>query len=148
MAAILSVVSGVIGAIGSMQAANAQAAAANTQAAIAERNKRTVLAQADAEAVDKTRENRRQLATVRAAYGASGIDLAGTPLDVLEDSASELQYDVSKIRYQGELRAIGYQDEAMLKRMEAKQAKASGPISAVGKLFGGFSSAGSSLMRT
>lgn len=147
MAAALSIVGGVISAIGAISAANAQARAAEYNAQVAERNRIAILAQADNEAIDKTRENERRLAVVRAAYGKAGIDLAGSPLDVIQDTAIEQQLDVSRIRYEGELKAIGQQDQATLYRMEASNARTAGSISAVGALFGGFSNAGVSLLR-
>lgn len=156
----IGLIGGIMSGITGMMAAQAQgeaaAAAANQNAQIAEynrqvaeRNKATALAEADAEARDVSRENRRTMASIRAAYGASGLALEGSPLDVMEDTALEQELDVAKTRYKGQLRAIGYQDEAAnykmkaeLHRMEAASAARSSRISAVGALFSSLGSIG------
>lgn len=147
MAAVLSVVGAVVGAIGQIAAANAQARAAEYNQQVAERNKLAILAQTDEEAADQARENRRNLGTIRAAYGAAGIDLAGSPLDVIQDTAIEGATDVARVQYEGKLRAIDQQDKATLAGMEAKADRTAGMFSAVGTLFGGFANAGVTLAR-
>jgi hypothetical protein len=148
VAAAFSIIGGVIGMLGALQAAEAQKQAALYNAAVEERNRLAVLAQADSEAISQSRENQRRLGTIRAAYGKSGIDLAGSPLDVIQDTAIEQEFDIANIRYAGEVKAIGHEDAATLARMEAKNATTAGMFSAAGALFGGFSQAGVSLMRT
>lgn len=147
VSAAVSIIGGVVGAIGAMQQANAQARAAEYNAKVAERNRLAILDQTDHEAADAGLENRRRMSAIRSQYGASGIELAGSPLDVLTDTAIEQEYDVKKIRYSGQLEAIGKTDEANLYRMEAKSARAAGGISAVGAFLGGVSQAGRSLMK-
>jgi hypothetical protein len=148
VAVALAIVGGVVSAIGAIQSANAQAAAAEYNAKVQERNRLAVLAQADAEASDKIRENKRINSRIRAQYGAAGIEMAGSPLDVIEDTAIEEELDVRRIRYAGELEGIQRRDQANLYRMEAKAAKTAGMFSAVGNILGGFRQAyaGSSLM--
>lgn len=162
LAIIGAIGSSVLGAVGAMQEAGAKAAAAETNANIADYNKQVAdrnrvatLDAANQEIEAKKRESNRALGSIRAAYGASGLSLGGSPLDVLEDTATEYSLDIAKIRYKGEVKAIGYKDEAtnfamkaQLARMEASSARAAGPISAIGKLFGGASSVGSTMLRT
>lgn len=156
---IASAVSGVIGAIGAIQSANAQAASAEYNAKIAERNaqivennRRLSMRQTEVDAEEKRRENRRTLSAVRAAYGASGLELSGSPLDVLEDSALELELDASRIEAEGRQRSvemaaqgIAYREDATLSRMQGKAARSAGYINAAGALFG---TAGRVLSRT
>lgn len=151
IAAAASALSGVIGAIGAVQSANAQAAAAEYNAKIANRNeqiadqnRKQALETSRIEADDKRRDNRRVLAAMRAAYGSSGLEMAGSPLDVLEDTALEQELDVSRIQYEGRVRAregaiqmLGLREEATLSRMEAKNAKTAGYIGAAGALTSG-----------
>ena len=144
--AVTSIIGGVVGAIGAIQAANAQAAAAEYNRQVEERNKRAVLQQGDQAAVDQTLENKRRLAAVRASYGAANIDLAGSPLDVIEDTAIEQELDVKRIRYKAELGAIEHQDAATRYKLEAENATKAGRISAVSSILGGFTSAGQSLL--
>lgn len=156
---IAAVAAGAVGAVGAIQQANAASASAKYNAAVQENNAKTIernrkiaLDQAESDASSKARENTRTLATIRANYGKSGLDMAGSALDVLEDSAIEGAFDVSKIRYQGEVRALGYTDEAAaqragaeLSRMNAKSQQTAGYIGAASSLIGGVSKAGSSL---
>lgn len=159
IAAAASAISGVIGAMGAIQAANAQAAAseynakiADRDAQIADQNRRQALDTAETAVGDQRRDNRRVLATMRAAYGASGLELAGSPLDVLEDTALEQELDVQRISYEGKMRAregavqmLGLKENATISRMEAKNAKKVGVIGAAGSLVSG---AGRALSRT
>lgn len=142
-----SLVSGVVGAFGALQSANAEAAALNYNAQVSERNARLSFQQSDAEIRDQRRENRRQLSSIRNAYGASGFAMEGTPLDVIEDTALEQELDVRKLDYQGRLRAQGYKEDAVLKRIGAKNAKTAGRIGAAAQVLGGLASAGRNLAR-
>lgn len=161
IAAVASIASGVIGAVGAIQQGKAQASAAKYNAAvqeqnakISERNRAISLSQTESDAADKAREVRRTLASIRANYGSSGLDMAGSALDVLEDSAIEGALDVTKIRYQGDVKAQGYRDEAYaqrngaeLSRMNAKSASTAAGIGAASSILGGISNAGTSLAR-
>lgn len=152
--AIFSVIGGIVGAIGAQQQAQAATAAADYNARVSDRNAAIVRNQAAADQMDKAVEHRRQLGAIRSAYGASGIDPAGSPLDVLEDTAMEQELEIRDVGYEGELRAIEQGDRATLYRMEAKAAKKSGAIGAISSIVGGVSgaaksftsSAGSSLL--
>jgi hypothetical protein len=159
---------GVIGAVGSaaagmmgaMASANAATAAATQNAQIAEynrevaeRNRLAALAQGDAEANDQRRDNTRVLSHIRAQYGASGLSVAGSPLDVITDTALEQELDVKKGLYKAELKGIGYRDEAnnyAMKRdlslMEAESAQKALPYTMAGQFFGGMTGVGKSLM--
>lgn len=159
LSAAASVASGVIGAIGAIQSANASAAAAEYNARVQERNmviadqnRKQTIDTAEIAASDKRRESRRVLASMRAAYGTSGLDMAGSPLDVLEDTALEQELDASRISYEGRVRGregaiqmLGLQEGANLSRMEGAAAKTAGYIGAAGSLVGGI---GRSLTRT
>lgn len=148
MAMVLSIVGGVVSAIGAMQAAGAQAAAAEYNAKVAERNRIATLQQADAEAVDKMKENRRVLGSIRANIGAAGIDLAGSPLDVIGDTAIEQNLDVAKIKYNGQVKAVGFEDAAVLDKMEASSARTAGFFNAASGLLGGFTQAATLAMKS
>lgn len=155
LAAAASAVSGVIGALGAIQAANAQAAAAEYNAKVSERNaiiadqnRQQALQSTEIAVTDKRRENRRVLAAMRAAYGTSGLEMAGSPLDVLEDTALEQELDTQRVSYEGRLRAregaiqmLGLREDATLSRMEGKAAKTAGYIGAAGQLVGGVGTA-------
>lgn len=139
MALVLGIVGGAISAIGAIQSANSQAAAAEYNKDVAKRNRTMALGETRLAIEDKQLENRRQMGSIRAAYGSSGLQLDGSPLDVLEDTAVEQAYDVSKIKYQGRVKAAGYAEQAALFKAEAKSAKTAGMIGAASAIIGGVS---------
>lgn len=144
----IGLIGGVISAVGAIQGAMVQQATAEYNAEVAQNTASAISAQTYNEITDKRRENRRQLGVIRAAYGQNNLSLAGSPLDVLEDTTVEQEYDVAKIKYQGEVKAQGYRDQAELFKMEAKTAPMEGFIGAATALLGSFSGqAGGSLLQ-
>lgn len=141
MAVALALISGVVGAIGALQSAGAAAAAAKYNEQVAKRNARATMDQTLATIEDKTREHRRQLGALRTAYSANGLMFEGSPMDVLEDSSSELAYDVAKIKYQGKMKAEGYTEQAALFKLEGKAAKKEGFIGAATSMLSGVTDA-------
>jgi len=97
-------------------------------------------------AEDKRRENTRRLASIRAAYGNTGIEMAGTPLDILSDAAGEMELDARRIEQEGQtsnrdsaIRMAGLSASAQMNRTAGKNAKSSGYMKAGGSLLGGAS---------
>jgi hypothetical protein len=150
-----TLVSGVISAMGAMQAADAQASAYERDAAISERNKviadqdrQQAVATANIAAQDKRRSNRRQLAAMRAAYGSTGFDMSGSPLDILADTSTEMALDERRIEYEGTVRnregalqMLYLQEDADGSRMAAKNTRKAGRITALSTLAGSAGSA-------
>lgn len=144
----LSVVGGFVSAAGAQQQASAQAAAANRDAAIADRNAKIVdqdrqqaIRTAQIAAEDKRRENRRNFAAIRAAYGSSGFELTGSPLDVLSDTSIEMALDERRVEYEGTVRnregalqMLYLNEDAQQSRMLATQYKKAGRQSAMSSL--------------
>ncbi len=123
----LPLLGGIIGAGGAKQQAEATAKAAygnaqilDVRAAEAERNRGIALANAQMEVRDARVKNRAVIGQVRAAYGASGFAMEGSPLDVIEATASEQELDVEKILYRGDLTSIGLTDQASSFRQQAQ----------------------------
>lgn len=117
-------------AIGMIQQGQAQANAARYNAAIADRNAQIATDQANQDAQQQQRVARQRIGAIRAGYGASGVDVAGSPLDVLADSASQAELDRQTILYKGKLRALGYSDSATLDRYSAGVAETAGYMGA------------------
>ena len=140
MALILGLAGGAIGALGAIQQGNANAAAADYNKEVAKRNKEAVADQLYVDIADKRLENRRQMASLRAAYGSSGLQLDGSPMEVLEDTATENAYDIAKMRYGARMKIKGYSEQATLFGMEKKAAKTAGYIGAASAMIGGVSS--------
>lgn len=83
------------------------------------------------------------LSAIKAGYGAAGVTLEGSPLDVLEESATNAELDALMVRHGGAVRAQRYRASALLSRYEGKAAKFGSYFSAAGSfLKGGASFAG------
>lgn len=152
-----TLIGGAVSAMGAIQAGKAEAAAHNRDAAISDRNK--IIADQDRQqavrtstiaAEDKRRENRRQYAAIRAAYGSSGLDLSGSALDVLADTSTEMALDERRVEYEGTVKnregalsMLYLQEDADQSRMKAKTAKQSSRIAAGSALIGSVSRAAS-----
>jgi hypothetical protein len=144
--------------MGALRAGDAAQDSAEYNASILERNR--VLAEQDRtrnintariDSEDKSRENRRRLATIRAGYGSSGLELAGSPLDVLSDTAIEMSLDERRIEFEGQvkgregyLKAMGLQEQANLERRSGKDAKSASYLNAGSSLISGVTGAASS----
>lgn len=146
LSTIFTVASGALSVISAIQQSNAQQAEANYERQIANRNRivadqnrQLALRTAEIDANDKRRENARTYASVRAAYGASGIEMAGSPLDVLEDTALESELDVRRTEYEGRVRGregalemLGYSEKAQQAKMKGQNAKTAGVLNIAG----------------
>lgn len=108
--------------VGSIQQGRAAQQSSNYNAAIAVRNEGIARDQAQADAAASSRAANSHMGAMRAAYGASGVTMDGSPLDVLESSATLAELDKQNILYKGELKAMGYHDEAMLENQRGKNA--------------------------
>jgi len=90
---LLTVGTGLSGLTGFMSA-NDQANALEAEAA--EKQRAGILAEAA-----EREDNKRKLSSMRAKYGASGVKLEGTPLEVLEESAATGEANALALRYGG-----------------------------------------------
>ena len=126
--------------VGTMQAAQAQKRAANYNAAVAEQNARTANEQAAVKAADSARQTRQRIAAGRAGALNQGLELSGTVGDVLDQGQKQGELDYLTAVYDGEVRATGFRNNAVLYRMEASNASRAGAIGAATKAFSGLSS--------
>jgi hypothetical protein len=130
--AMAGVAMSVIGAVNQGQQAEAAAkynADKDRQNAIASQQ------QAAANAAAQQRKARLQQGSMRAGYGASGVSIEGSPLDMLEQSATMAELDRQNIIYGGATRSQGYSASAGLNDSRASNA-----------MPGAYMSAGSSLL--
>lgn len=134
---ILSVVGGGIGAYGQLKESEAQARASEYNANVAEMNaEQAILISAQ----DERRQRiiaRKELGSIRAAYGASGVSMEGSPMDVLAESTANAELDALNIRYAGQAKAAGLRDEASYERFRAKETRAAGVLGAAASLLSG-----------
>lgn len=110
---------------------------ADYNAAIAQRNAVIARQQAQVDVEAQQRDKTRRLGAIVAAYGASGVTMEGSPLDVLEASAVEAEREKQNILYKGELRALGFFDEAALNTMAGENARRRGNATATNILLSG-----------
>lgn len=149
-AAIASVVASAVSAAGAIQQGNAahkqgeaQAAAAEYNRQVSEINARQARLAAGVEEDRQREQNARVLSGMRAAAAAGGSTLEGSTLSLVGDAATQLEYDAILKRYQGEVRAAGYGNQANLDSYEGQIARASGRAAQVA----GYLGAGGNLLR-
>jgi hypothetical protein len=138
LAGVLSAVGGVVSAVGAMQQGKAAQQQAEYNAKVAENNAIMARQQAGAEQSKIARNTRMRIGAQRAAYGASGFTVQGSPLDVLGETAALGKYDELVANYNGEVRARGLQAQAQQYRLEGQAARQAGRIGAASALIGGF----------
>ena len=141
MAMWVQIAGAVISAIGAINQGQQAKDAANYNAAVANNNAIAARQQAAANAAAQERKSRMQLGSIRAGYGASGITMEGSAMDVLEASAATAELDRQNILYGGELKAGGYESTAGLELMRGEHAVTSSYYAAGGALLRGAGSA-------
>lgn len=87
---------------------------ADYQKSISETNAGNARRASEAEGEDARRESRIRLGEMRAAFGANGIDIAGSPLDVLQDTAAEGELTAQRKEYAGKVQAVAYDNQAKM----------------------------------
>lgn len=87
---------------------------------------------------DEQRLRARQIIGSQVAAGAeSGVQLSGSASDLLRQSLFNAEADAQQIRYEGENRARGFIGQAAASRLEGRNARRQGNISAFGSLMSG-----------
>lgn len=149
---ILQIAGAAFSAISAIRQGNAESAADKYNAQVATNNASMASAQAAADESKQRRDARIAIGSQRAAYGASGLSIEGSPLDVLEQSAATAELDALNIRTEGRNKAIAYGNQATLDLSAAKNAKSAGLWKAAGNLVSGatsaFGSASDAMKRT
>lgn len=158
VALALTAVSAVVGTVGAIRSANAQADAAKYNASIAQQNQQiaqqnaTLAAQAgEQQAAVQEQKTRATIGAITAGQAASGVDInSGSAVDV-RSSAAELgelnaitiRSNAAKEAYGYQTNATGFQNQATLDKSSAANASTAGEIGATSTLLGGFGSAAS-----
>ena len=131
---VLALAGGAIGAVGAVQNARAQNAAAKFNAQVAEQNS-VIAGQQGAIERDAMRKRAyMQLSQIRANAGASGLGDSVSALDVLGQSAADATYDDLNQQWQTKLKQTGFANDASLSRAQGKAAMQSGYLSAASTL--------------
>lgn len=114
----------VVSAIGASQSATAEKNAALYNARLEEMNATVARQQTDSDVARFERAGRKELGSMRAAFGASGG--MEDALSVLADAESSMQLDKATLKYRGDLRVFGHQQSAELNRRAAATAEREG----------------------
>ena len=139
---VLAVLAAGAMALGKIKAGNSAKAKSEYDAKVADRDAAVARDQANALALQQQRAARKTIGSMRAAYGAAGVTVDGSPLDVLEESAGQAELDRLTILHNGELKATGKQDSAVLSRFTGKSAQIEGYLDAVGSMFSSYGGKG------
>ena len=134
---IMMVAGAAISAAGAMQQARAQSSASEYNAQLAERNAILARSQTEADLSVFRQQAELKQGSLIAAYGASGVTSEGSPADILAMSAANAKRDENMLRYKGDLTAMGYQETAVLDRMQGRQAIEGGNYAAASSLLTG-----------
>lgn len=146
----LTVVGGLFSAASSVMAGSAQAAAYNAQAKAAEQNALAAQRQgvealkAGAREEERFREEARQFQSAqRTTAAASGVQMSGSALNVLadtaqgiEDDADTLRFNTLKEKWGHDVQSVDFQNQANAARSSAKNAKRAGWMGGFTSLLG------------
>lgn len=127
---MLTIGGGLMTAVNAISQGNAAAASANYNARVAENNAIAVRQQAAADEARQRRLAAKRSGSLVAGYGATGVTVEGSPLDIMEESAMQEELDALTIRYNGELAASNFMATAGMERARASNARTSGYMGA------------------
>lgn len=137
---ILSAVGTGIGVLGTIQQGREAKAQAEYQAKVQEQQADEAYASAQRDAAEKYRKGQIMLGDQRAAIAGSGGDLTDpSVLDIMGDTAAEIDLAARTDIYRGDQQARGYNDAAINSRITGKNAQRASYLSAAGTLFSGVS---------
>lgn len=124
-----------ISAIGNIIQGEGQATASEYNAQIARQNAVIAQQQGVAAADAQSRDAQRKIGSMVAAYGASGVQSdAGSPMDVLADSARMAALDNLTVKYNYALKAQGFNNQATLDQTNADYARTASYFKAAGSM--------------
>lgn len=108
-------------------------------AAMSEDQAKNARAAADLKEQQHREQTKSLLSSQRAAVGASGIDLEGSSVSFMEETAADAELDSLLIRHSGTVEEAQYRAQAAADRAEGKAAKRAGYISATASVLNGAS---------
>jgi len=117
-------------AMASVASAVNQANVSRYNAKVGEANARQAILEGDAQASRTRDQVSRALGDARARAGASNLDLSGSTLDVLADSAAEGEMDALIAQYHGQMTARQQRSQASLDKSQASAALTTGALKA------------------
>lgn len=126
--------------LGTLQAGREAEARANYEAEVQEQQADEAYAASQRDAAETYRKGRIMLGDQRAAIAASGGSLTDpSVIDIMGDTAAEIDLAARTDIYKGEQQARGYNDAAVNSRATGRSARSASFIGAAGGLFSGIS---------
>jgi len=135
-------------AAGSYQSGQAAAQAARYNADLADKNAELAIQQGLEEERRSRVIARKTIGIARANYGASGVAMEGSAMDVLAESAAAAERDAITIKNNSYLKADALRAEARMERSRGEAASTAGTLGAIGAIFSGAGSIGLAMKRT
>ncbi len=123
--------------VSTIKQGEAAAHASEQEAALRDQAARDITSQSEEEARRQAILNKKQLGSMKAGYGASGVSLDGSALDILEESAAQGELDLIAIRTDGERRARMARGEADISRGRAGSQRQGAYMSGAGNFLSG-----------
>ncbi len=123
---LASVAGTTVSAVSAIAEGRAAKRAAEFNARVAEREAAATKERSAFEEARSRRRTRSFLSTQRALFGASGVNLAGSPLRVLEETASEGELEALAIRFGGDIASTRALSQAAVSRFAGSQAERAG----------------------
>jgi hypothetical protein len=141
LAAIATMASAGLSAMGAIQQGKAQQAALNFEAEQHKRQAAEERAASQREAIEKRHEGALAMSRQLAIAGASGAGVVNPSiLDIYGETAQAGEYNAQTALYGGESRARGQLDQAAAAKFKGKAARQGSMLDAAGSILGGISS--------
>lgn len=125
---------GVISAFGAYLSGQAEERAQRMNAEIARDNADQAILKAQDDARRLRLNGAKVLGDMRAAYGASGVTMEGSPLEVMKQSAANVELDALNALYMGEEKARAFRNEARMSEYRGDFASTAGKFGAASSL--------------
>lgn len=135
---IAAAIAAVAAVAGTAMSAVASSNQSKYQAAVAENEAIETQQQADFETQRLKERRDRVLSAQRAQVGASGIDLEGSPLLVMEDTAAQSELDALMIQHSATSDIAKLRSQAAMERLTGKSALAIGGVKAGAQILNGY----------
>lgn len=127
----IGIIGGIVAGVGSLMSGMQQSAAYKAQAKASEMEARSESEAGSYESARASERAARLQGQQVTSIAAQGLDLSGTPLDVVTDSATDAELDKRMIRANAQRKSNTSMYEAKLAKMNAKSAAIGGVIGAI-----------------
>lgn len=135
--AAMQAAGGIVGGIGALQSGDAQQQAGNYNANIAFQNANEATAAGKIAVGQNERQSAMQISSEKAQYGANGVQLSGSPLDVLTQSVTQAALSSQLLSHKYAMKAFGYDTSGEMDLYQGDVAKNNSYYSAASDILTG-----------